>query len=97
MTAPRHRRHRSSFPRPVRSSSARDHAPLTKGQRILGVVQEALPDTSFRVRLEDGRIVLAHLAGKLRVHFIRVLTGDRVTVELSAYDQTRGRIVYRDR
>ncbi len=60
-----------------------------------GVVQEALPSTLFRVRLDDGREVLAHLAGRMRLHYIRVLPGDRVRIELSPYDQTKGRIVQR--
>lgn len=66
-------------------------------QRIYkeGVVEEALPSTLFRVRLADGALVLAHLAGRLRLHFIRVLPGDRVRVELSPYDETKGRIVHR--
>lgn len=60
-----------------------------------GIVQEALPSTLFRVRLDDGREILAHLAGRLRLHFIRVLPGDRVRVELSPYDEGKGRIVHR--
>jgi len=60
-----------------------------------GIVEEALPSTLFRVRLDEGQEVLAHLSGKMRVHFIRVLPGDRVRVELSPYDGTKGRIVQR--
>ena len=60
-----------------------------------GVVEEALPATNFRVRLEDGREVLAHLSGKMRLHHIRILTGDRVILEFSPYDDKRGRIVRR--
>lgn len=60
-----------------------------------GVVLEALPSTLFRVRFDDGSSALAHLAGRMRLHFIRVLPGDRVRVELSPYDQTKGRIVHR--
>ncbi len=61
-----------------------------------GVVEEALPDTNFRVRLEkEDRTVLAHLSGKMRLHHIRILPGDRVLVELSPYDKNRGRIVRR--
>lgn len=63
--------------------------------RVQGTVLEALPSTNFKVTLDDGREVLAHLSGKLRLHRIRVLPGDRVTVELSPYDERRGRIVYR--
>jgi translation initiation factor IF-1 len=64
---------------------------------VEGVVTEALPNASFRVQLDSGPTVLAHLAGKLRMHFIKVLLGDRVKVELSAYDLTRGRLTYRMR
>ena len=60
-----------------------------------GQVIEALPDTHFRVRLDDGKEILAHLAGRLRLHRIRILPGDRVTVEISPYDEEKGRIVYR--
>lgn len=60
-----------------------------------GVVTEALPATLFRVKLDDGSKIIAHLAGKMRVHHIRVLPGDRVRVELSPYDATKGRIVLR--
>jgi len=60
-----------------------------------GVVIEALPDAHFRVRMETGEEINAHLAGKLRMHRIKVLTGDSVTVEVNEYDQTKGRIVYR--
>jgi len=58
-------------------------------------VVEALPNAMFRVELDNGHRVLAHIAGKLRMHFIKVLPGDRVKVELSPYDLSRGRIVYR--
>lgn len=60
-----------------------------------GEVVEALPSTLFRVRLDEGSEILAHLGGKLRVHHIRVLPGDRVRVEMSPYDDTKGRIVLR--
>ncbi|KPJ71426.1 translation initiation factor IF-1 [Parcubacteria bacterium DG_74_3] len=63
--------------------------------RQQGRVLEALPSTHFRVKLDDGREVLAHLAGKLRIYRIKVLPGDKVTVEMSSYDEKRGRIVYR--
>jgi translation initiation factor IF-1 len=69
------------------------------GQRqdlcVDGEVIEALPSTLFRVKLADNREVLARLAGKLRLHYIKVLVGDKVVVELSSYDDKRGRIVYR--
>ena len=60
-----------------------------------GVVTEALPSTTFRVELEDGKEILAHLSGKMRRYFIRILPGDSVTVEMTPYDDTKGRIVYR--
>jgi len=60
-----------------------------------GKVVEALPNAMFRVELETGNKVLAHISGKMRVHYIRILPGDTVVVELSPYDLTRGRIVYR--
>jgi translation initiation factor IF-1 len=60
-----------------------------------GEVTEALPDTNFRVLLEDGNEAIAHLAGKLRLYRIKVLPGDKVTVEISPYDSKRGRIIYR--
>jgi len=66
-----------------------------KAIRVDGVVSEALPNAFFKVRLENGKEVLAHLAGKMRIHFIKVMVGDRVTIEVSPYDETRGRIVFR--
>ncbi len=66
-----------------------------KGITVEGVVVEALPNAMFRVELDNGHKVLAHISGKMRKHFIRILPGDRVLVELSPYDLTRGRIVYR--
>ncbi len=62
-----------------------------------GTVTEALANTQFRVELETGHQVLAHVAGRMRKHFIRIVPGDKVKVELSPYDLTRGRIVYRER
>jgi translation initiation factor IF-1 len=62
-----------------------------------GVVIEGLPNANFKVKLDDDSIVLAHISGKMRIHFIRILLGDKVTVELSPYDQTKGRIVYREK
>ena len=62
---------------------------------IVGTVTEALPNAMFRVELENGHNILAHVSGKMRMHFIRILPGDKVTVELSPYDLTRGRITYR--
>ncbi|MBI5648889.1 MAG: translation initiation factor IF-1 [Chloroflexi bacterium] len=60
-----------------------------------GTITEALPNAMFRVQLESGHNVLAHISGKMRMYYIRILLGDRVTVELSPYDLTRGRITYR--
>ncbi len=62
-----------------------------------GKVIETLPNTMFRVELENGHIVTAHISGKMRKHYIRILTGDEVTVELTPYDLTKGRIIYRKR
>ena len=62
---------------------------------VEGTVVEPLPNAMFRVELENGHKVLAHVSGKIRMNFIRILPGDRVTVELSPYDLTRGRITYR--
>lgn len=64
---------------------------------VEGVVRETLPDAVFKVVLDDGREVLAHISGKMRIHHIKILSGDRVRVELSPYDPTRGRIVYRSK
>jgi len=66
-----------------------------QNKEVLGVVTEALPNTQFRVELEDGQMVLAHLAGKMRLNRIRVLPGDKVRIELSGYNDNKGRIVYR--
>ena len=62
---------------------------------VEGTVLEALPNAMFRVELDNGHKVLAHISGKIRMHFIRILPGDRVKLELSPYDLTRGRIIYR--
>lgn len=70
-----------------------------KKERIhkLGQVIESLPDLNFKVRLDSGEEILCHLAGKLRLYRIKVLPGDRVKVEMSPYDEKRGRIVYREK
>jgi len=60
-----------------------------------GVVTEALPNAMFRVKLENGHEVLAHISGKMRMHYIRILPGDKIKVEMSPYDLTKGRITYR--
>jgi len=63
--------------------------------RKMGTVKENLPSLNFRVQLDDGKEIIAHLAGKLRIHRIKILPGDKVTIEMSPYDENRGRIVYR--
>jgi len=71
---------------------------LTKREDVIevkGKVSEALPNAQFRVELDNGHKILAHVSGKIRINFIRILPGDSVTVELSPYDLSRGRIVYR--
>jgi translation initiation factor IF-1 len=65
--------------------------------QVEGTIVEALPGTQFRVRLDNGHEVLAYLSGRMRKYYIRILLGDRVRVEMSPYDLTRGRIVYRSR
>ena len=64
---------------------------------VEGKVLETLPNAMFRVELEKGHKVLAHISGKMRMHFIKILPGDQVTVELSPYDLTRGRIIFREK
>lgn len=64
---------------------------------IEGVVVEKLPNAMFQVKLENGHIVLAHISGKLRMNFIKILPGDKVTLEMSPYDLSKGRIVWRDK
>ena len=62
-----------------------------------GTIVDTLPNTMFRVELDNGHVVTAHISGKMRKHYIRILTGDRVTVELTPYDPTKGRITFRAR
>ncbi len=71
--------------------------PKEEAIEVEGTIVEALPNAMFRVQLESGHRVLAHISGKMRMHFIRILPGDKVTVELSPYDLTRGRIIFRHR
>ncbi|SRR6056297_2355364 len=80
-------RHRS-----IRPTMAKEDAIQMEGK-----VVETLPNTTFRVELDNGHIVTAHISGKMRKHYIRILTGDKVTVELTPYDLSKGRIVYRGR
>lgn len=69
--------------------------PKEEAIEVEGTVVEPLPNAMFRVRLDNGHKVLAHISGKMRIHYIRILPGDRVKVELSPYDLTRGRITFR--
>lgn len=62
-----------------------------------GTVTETLPNTMFRVQLENGHVIIAHISGKMRKNYIRILTGDKVKVEMTPYDLTRGRIIFRER
>jgi translation initiation factor IF-1 len=70
---------------------------MAKQSTILkdGVITEALPNAMFRVKLENGHEILAHISGKMRMHYIRILPGDKIKVEMSPYDLTKGRITYR--
>ena len=69
--------------------------PKEENIEMEGKVIETLPNTTFRVELDNGHVVLAHISGRMRKHYIRILTGDRVTVELTPYDLSKGRIIYR--
>ena len=71
--------------------------PKEQAIEVEGLVIETLPNAMFRVELENGHRILAHISGKMRMHFIKILPGDKVTVELSPYDLTRGRITYRSK
>lgn len=64
---------------------------------VVGTVTESLPNASFRVELENGHKILAHISGKMRMHFIKILPGDKVTIEMSPYDLSKGRITYRNK
>jgi len=68
-----------------------------KKEEVLGVVTEALPNTTFRVELKNGRKLLCYLSGKMRMYHIKVIPGDKVRVELTPHDETRGRIIYREK
>jgi translation initiation factor IF-1 len=63
--------------------------------QMQGEIVETLPNATFRVKLENGHVILGHISGKMRMHYIRILPGDKVTVELTPYDVTRGRIIFR--
>ncbi len=71
--------------------------PKEESIKVEGIVKEVLPNAMFRVELENQHMVLAHVSGKMRMHFIRILPGDKVKLELSPYDLTKGRIVYRNK
>ncbi len=88
-----------SFLHNSRAPATREPRKLAKEDALQmeGVVTETLPNTTFRVQLENGHIVTAHISGKMRKNYIRILTGDKVTVELTPYDLTKGRITYRGR
>ena len=73
------------------------HMPKDDAIQMEGEVAETLPNTTFRVKLKNGHVVTAHISGKMRKNYIRILTGDAVTVEMTPYDLTKGRIVYRGR
>ena len=80
------------------SDDADEEEKLMSKQDVIeveGTVVEALPNAMFQVKLENGHVVLAHVSGKIRMHFIRILPGDKVTIELTPYDLKRGRITYR--
>jgi translation initiation factor IF-1 len=84
---------RQGLPRVAKNKSK--GAQKEEGIQIEGTVIETLPNAMFKVELDNGHKVLAHISGKMRMHYIRILPGDRVLVELSPYDLTRGRVVYR--
>ena len=69
--------------------------PKEEAIKVDGVIVETLPNATFKVKLEKGHIVLGHISGKMRMHYIKILPGDKVTIELSPYDLNRGRIIYR--
>jgi len=73
------------------------HLAKEEAIEVEGIVRESLPNTMFRVEIKSGHVILAHLSGKMRKHYIRIVPGDKVKVALSPYDLTRGRIIYRER
>jgi translation initiation factor IF-1 len=81
----------------VQSGGARRLMAKEDAIQMEGKVVETLPNTTFRVELDNGHVVTAHISGKMRKHYIRILTGDKVTVELTPYDLSKGRIIYRGR
>jgi translation initiation factor IF-1 len=87
-----HRGRMCGFLPPISANMAKDDV-----IEMEGTVQETLPNTMFRVQLENGHVVTAHISGRMRKHYIRILTGDKVKVEMTPYDLTKGRITYRNR
>ena len=77
--------------------SAKQTMPKEDAIEVMGKVLETLPNAMFRVELENGHKVLAHISGKMRMHYIKILPGDKVKIELSPYDLARGRIIFRER
>jgi translation initiation factor IF-1 len=84
------------MPRPFKGAEE-NTMPKEDAIQVEGRVLETLPNAMFRVELENGHRVLAHISGKMRMHFIKILPGDKVTVELSPYDLSRGRIIFREK
>lgn len=86
---------------PIMSAQMRERNEIYMSKQdvieVNGVVKEALPNATFQVELQNGHVILAHISGKLRMNFIRILPGDKVTVEMSPYDLTKGRITWRSK
>ena len=83
--------------RNLKNNSKRVKMAKEEAIEVEGVVKEALPNTTFRVELQGGHVIMAHLSGKMRKHYIRIVPGDSVKVELSPYDLNKGRIIFRER
>jgi translation initiation factor IF-1 len=91
----RRRRRKRKKKKPPGAKTEQPQSKESEAIEVTGTVKETLPNAMFHVELENGHVVLAHISGKMRRHFIRILRGDKVTVELSPYDLTRGRLIYR--
>ena len=87
----------AAFMQNSRPNATQRSMPKEDAIQMEGEVVETLPNTTFRVQLKNGHVVTAHISGKMRKNYIRILTGDQVTVEMTPYDLTKGRIVYRGR
>jgi translation initiation factor IF-1 len=85
------------YNQPINHQAGECDMPKEEAIKVEGIVLETLPNAMFKVELENKHQVLAHISGKMRMHFIKILPGDKVTVELSPYDLTRGRITYRSK